>query len=309
MNTPVLAPPRADIDTDLELMLLIRHFELTLLELFARGKVAGTTHTCLGQEHIPVALKPLLDDADYLFSNHRGHGHYLARFGDPYGLLAEIMGREGAVCNGVGGSQHILRDRYLSTGVQGQNVPVAAGAALRLKRAEPGQLAVVHIGDGSWGEGAVYEGLNMAALWGLPLVVVVENNGIAQSTPTAAHLAGSIAGRAAGFGIDYELVGGTDLSAIRARLASPIARARKHSRPLVIEFRTIRLGPHSKGDDSRDPRERARLRDQDWYTRYATTFPDRFAIADRRQQELAEQCAREVETRSPASWPAGRNPS
>jgi len=314
MESTVLAPPRASgaamtppADADLELLLMIRHFELALLRLFEQGKVAGTTHTCIGQEHIPVALKPLLDDADYLFSNHRGHGHYLARFGDPESLLAEIMGRDGAVCNGVGGSQHILRDRYLSTGIQGQNVPVAVGVALRLKRAEPGRLAVVHIGDGSWGEGAVYEGLNMAALWRLPLLVVVENNGIAQSTPTEAHLAGSIAGRARGFGIDYERVGGTDLTAIRERLAGPIARTRARSRPLIVECRTVRLGPHSKGDDSRDPQERDRLRDQDWYPRYATAFPERFAAADRRQRALAEECARDIETRPPARWPEGRN--
>lgn len=311
MTSPALAPPRtgADTDADLELLLMIRHFELTLLDLFARGRIAGTTHTCLGQEHIPVALRTLLDDADPLFSNHRGHGHYLARFGDPRGLLAEIMGRDGAVCHGVGGSQHILRDRYLSTGVQGQNVTVAAGAALRLRRAEPGRLAVVHIGDGSWGEGAVYEGLNMAALWGLPLVVVVENNGIAQSTPTAAHLAGSIAGRARGFGVEHVLVGGTDLDAIRMTLAEPLARVRSHPRPLVIEFRTVRLGPHSKGDDSRDPGERARLGVHDWHARYAAAYPDRFTAADRRQRHLAEQTAREVENRPPARWPEGRNPS
>jgi pyruvate dehydrogenase E1 component alpha subunit len=210
--------PAPVADADLELMLSIRHFELTLLDLFALGKITGTTHTCLGQEYIPVALRTEIDHDDYVFSNHRGHGHYLARFGDRHGLLAEIMGREGAVCNGVGGSQHILRDRYLSTGVQGESVPVAVGAALHLKHTEPGQIAVVHIGDGTWGKGAVYEGLNMAALWHLPLVLVVEHNGIAQSTPTTAHLAGSIEGRARAFGIEHQLVTGNDLAAIRALL-------------------------------------------------------------------------------------------
>ena len=125
-------------DDDLALLLLIRHFEHAVLDLFGQGKLNGTTHTCLGQEYIPVALAPLLDDRDYVFSNHRGHGHYLARFDDPHGLLAEVMGREGAVCHGVGGSQHIYRDRYLSTGVQGESLPVAAGAALHLKRDRAG---------------------------------------------------------------------------------------------------------------------------------------------------------------------------
>ena len=101
-------------------MLLIRHFEWTVLELFGAGLIAGTTHTCLGQEYVPVALNPLLREADMVFSNHRGHGHYLARYPDPTGLLAEIMGREGAVCGGSGGSQHLFRPGFLSTGVQGE---------------------------------------------------------------------------------------------------------------------------------------------------------------------------------------------
>jgi pyruvate dehydrogenase E1 component alpha subunit len=302
-STLLAAEPIAD--EDLELLLMIRHFELTLLRLFEAGEVAGTTHTCLGQEYVPVALDPLLDHADYVFSNHRGHGHYLARFRDPHGLLAEIMGRAGAVCNGVGGSQHILRDRYLSTGVQGQSLPVAVGVALNLKRREPGRLAVVHIGDGTWGEGAVYEALNMAALWRLPLLVVVENNGIAQSTPTAAHLAGSIAGRVRGFGVDYEHVNTTEPAAVRDQLRGPISAVRTRSRPLVVEFETVRLGPHSKGDDSRDPVERIRLAGHDWYTHYAQTYPDQFAAADARQKELAERCARDVAARPPANWPEG----
>ena len=136
---------------DLEMLLLIRHFEEALLRLFEAGKLNGTTHTCIGQEVIPVALMPLLRDEDFVFSNHRGHGHYLARFRDPAGLMAEIMGREGAVCFGVGGSQHINRGRYYSTGVQGESMPVAVGAALHLKREGNGGLAMVFIGDGTWG--------------------------------------------------------------------------------------------------------------------------------------------------------------
>ena len=293
------ASPSAIADPDLELMLSIRSFETKLLDLFAKGKIPGTTHTCLGQEYIPVALRTELDDSDYLFSNHRGHGHYLARFRDCRGLLAEIMGREGAICNGVGGSQHVFRDRFLSTGVQGASVPVAVGAALRLKRTEPGRITVVHIGDGTWGEGAVYEGLNMAALWQVPLILVVENNGIAQSTPIEAHLAGSIAERVRAFGIDYQRVTGTDITAIRTLLAPLIERVRKQSRPLVVEFLTVRLGPHSKGDDTRDPAKMAELQQQDWYLRYAALDPDRVAILARHQNELIAQVAREVESRPP----------
>ncbi|WP_433423707.1 thiamine pyrophosphate-dependent enzyme [Microtetraspora malaysiensis] len=125
-----LRPPPSD--QDLRSLLLIRHFELALLRLFEQGAVSGTTHTCLGQEYVPVALAPLLLDEDFVFSNHRGHGHFLARHAEPYGLLAEIMGREGALCGGVGGSQHVYHRRFLSTGVQGESLPVATGVALKL---------------------------------------------------------------------------------------------------------------------------------------------------------------------------------
>jgi acetoin:2,6-dichlorophenolindophenol oxidoreductase subunit alpha len=300
--TAVAAPLRPPSADDLDRLLLIRHFELSLLELFSRGRLAGTTHTCLGQEYVPVALYRLLDDGDFVFSNHRGHGHYLARFGDPRGLLAEIMGREGAVCHGVGGSQHIFRDRYLSTGVQGQSLPVAAGVAVHLKRFEPGRVAVAHIGDGTWGEGAVYEALNMAQLWHLPLLVVVENNGIAQSTPTALELAGTIEGRARGFGVGYHRTDSVDVVALREELAPLVSAVRDGCRPHVVEFVTHRVGPHSKGDDTRSPEEVARARAGDWYHRYARAFPDRFGPADEAARRLVAELTAEVDARPLSTW-------
>ena len=284
-------------DEDLAQLLLIRRFEEKLLELFGQGLLGGTTHTCLGQEYIPVALRPLLTGDDFVFSNHRGHGHYLARFADPAGLLAEIMGREGAVCEGVGGSQHILRERFLSTGVQGESLPVAAGAALHLKRREPGRLACVHIGDGTWGEGAVYEALNMASLWELPLLVVVEHNGIAQSTPTELQLAGTIAARAAAFGIAHHRTESTDVEHIRTDLGELVDRVRGESRPLVVEFATHRLGPHSKGDDTRAESVVRAAREHDWYPRYRSAEPERVDRLDSAAIELVERVARDVAER------------
>jgi pyruvate dehydrogenase E1 component alpha subunit len=278
---------------DLNMLLLIRHFELKLLELFASGHIAGTTHTCLGQEYIPVALTPLLTPA-FTFSNHRGHGHYLAQFGDIDGLLAEICGREGAVCGGHGGSQHIFRDGYCSTGVQGAGVSTSLGVALHMKSVGRPDLVVAYVGDGTWGQGTVYEVLNMAVLWRLPLVVVVENNGIAQSTPTSLAMAGTIAGRAAAFGARYEYVEGTCVVAIRELLTEPLARTRDGAGPLVIEFRTGRLGPHSKGDDTRSAADMDRLREGDWYTTYPGAHPHQFAEADVEQRELVDRLAREV---------------
>ncbi|GAA4260536.1 hypothetical protein GCM10022255_089530 [Dactylosporangium darangshiense] len=286
-------------DDDLRRMLEIRHFETALLDLFGRGEIHGTTHTCLGQEYIPVALRTLLRDGDHVFSNHRGHGHYLARFDDPEGLLAEIMGRSGAVCSGVGGSQHILRDRYLSTGVQGESLPVAAGVALHLARREPGALACVHVGDGTFGEGAVYEAMNLAVLWRLPLLIVVEHNGVAQSTPTEAQLAGTIAGRAAAFGMRYAAVDGFEPGAIRAALGTEIERVRAGEGPLLVEFATRRLGPHSKGDDTRPAEEVARLRAEDWHPWYAARLGERFTALEGRARERIAAVVADVTARPP----------
>ncbi len=290
---PSLRPPPSD--QDLRSLLLIRHFELALLRLFEQGAVSGTTHTCLGQEYIPVALTPLLRDDDFVFSNHRGHGHFLARHAEPYGLLAEIMGREGAVCGGVGGSQHLYHRRFLSTGVQGESLPVATGVALKL--AGSGALACAYIGDGTWGEGAVYEALNMALLWRLPLLVVVEHNGIAQSTPTSAQLAGTIGARAAAFGVRHHRVTSTDVEEIRAGLAPLVHAVRAEPSPLVVEFVTHRIGPHSKGDDTRSPAEIQRTRESDWYARYAEADPERFGRIDREQLALVRQVTAEVTAR------------
>jgi TPP-dependent pyruvate/acetoin dehydrogenase alpha subunit len=287
-------------DEDLDLLLLIRNFEQSLLDLFARGKVSGTTHSCLGQEYIPVAMRTLLREDDYIFSNHRGHGHYLARFCDPTGLLAEIMGREGAVCNGVGGSQHIYREGYLSTGVQGESMPVGVGAALHLKRAGQGTLAAVFIGDGTFGEGAVYEALNIAQLWQLPLLVIVENNHSAQSTPSTLNTAGTIAGRAAAFGMAYRNVTHVDINEIRIELSSLVRSVRGKPMPAVVEFDTIRMGPHSKGDDTRDDEAREGLRARDWYALYAAALGERFERADARQRARVAGIIHEVETRPPA---------
>ncbi|MEU1762973.1 thiamine pyrophosphate-dependent dehydrogenase E1 component subunit alpha [Micromonospora sp. NPDC005652] len=285
-------------DADLDLLLTIRHFEQTLLSLFASGHIAGTTHTCLGQEYIPVAMTPLLAPA-FTFSNHRGHGHYLAQFGDLAGLLAEITGRAGAVCGGVGGSQHVFRDGFCSTGVQGEGVAAAVGVALHMRTTNLPDLAVAYIGDGTWGQGVVYEALNLAALWSLPLVIVVEHNGIAQSTPTDRAMAGTVAARAAAFGVRHAYVDSTCVVAIRDQLAAEVARVRDGGGPLVVEFRTQRLGPHSKGDDTRPAAELAALTERDWYTTYARQHPAHFAARDAKARATVAVIAQEVLAREP----------
>ena len=243
----------------------IRLFEEKLLELFSEGKINGTTHTCIGQEEIAVAVMSLTKENDYIFSNHRGHGHYLAKFEDYKGLFCEIMGKNGAVNNGVGGSQHINRDNYYSTGIQGESVPVSAGVALSLKK-NNSDISISFIGDGTWGEGAVYESLNMSSLWQLPTVVICENNQISQSTPSKKNLSGTIQKRVNAFNIDYvEIPEGLKVNEIVEILYPLFDKVRSNRSPLVVEVKTKRISSHSKGDDTRSEKEISELKSRDWY--------------------------------------------
>jgi pyruvate dehydrogenase E1 component alpha subunit len=289
---------------DLERMLLIRRFEENLLRLYAAGRIAGTTHTCMGQEYIPVAMAPLLR-GDFVISNHRGHGHYLSHCGDPESLLAELMGRQGGVSRGFGGSQHLRNHDFLSTGIQGEGIAVGVGVGLHFRNTDQARVAAVYIGDGTWGEGAVYEALNMAQLWRLPLLVLVEHNGIAQSTETAQQMAGTVAGRVAGFGITFNEVRTTNVTVVRAEMAAHVSRVRAERLPHVAVFHTLRLGPHSKGDDSRDPATLAALWERDWLRRASLDDPVTFGRLDAKVGELVDQVTATVSARplaGVASW-------
>jgi TPP-dependent pyruvate/acetoin dehydrogenase alpha subunit len=231
----------------------IRRFEQILLEQFTRGRIGGTTHTCIGQEVAEVAITAAIDrERDCVFSNHRGHGHFLAYCGEVYPLLAEILGRPGGVCGGRGGSQHLQWRNFYSNGVQGGIAGNAVGIALAEKTRGSGAVTCVWLGDGTFGEGLVYEAMNIAALWRLPIVFVVEANGIAQSTPTALALAGSISGRCAAFRIPVTEVSGTDLGEALHAACRVIDATRAETRPHCLISHALRLGPHSKGDDTRD---------------------------------------------------------
>lgn len=233
--------------------LTIRRTEETLLDLFSRGKISGTVHTCIGEEWIGLAVAEHLRPGDYIFSNHRGHGHYLAWTDDVEGLIAELMGRTTGVCGGRGGSQHLCRDGFFSNGIQGGIVPVATGLAMAQSLRGGDHVAVVFIGDGTLGEGVVYESMNIAAKWQLPLLIVVEDNGIAQSTPRDESMAGSIVGRADAFGLDWIEADTHDPEELIHAAGQAIELVRENSRPVLLHVRTSRLKSHSKGDDTRSP--------------------------------------------------------
>tara|TARA_B100001175_G_scaffold242138_1_gene208528 strand:+ start:23975 stop:25912 length:1938 start_codon:yes stop_codon:yes gene_type:complete len=267
-----------NIETDLssiKKLLKIRIFEKKLLELFSEGKINGTTHTCIGQEEVAVSVMQNILEDDFIFSNHRGHGHYLARFDDMEGLFCEIIGKEGAVCNGVGGSQHIKRGNYFSTGIQGESIPVATGVALNFKNQNQKNLALAFIGDGTWGQGVVYEALNMASLWQVPLVIVCENNGISQTTASKMNLSSNIKKRAEAFGVDFLMIDqGLTVSQINNKLKNKFEKVRNSYSPLIVEFKTNRLSSHSKGDDTRTMGEIEKLEKLDWYYKLSNKSKD-----------------------------------
>jgi acetoin:2,6-dichlorophenolindophenol oxidoreductase subunit alpha len=232
----------------------IRRFEQLLLDQFALGRIGGTTHTCIGQEITAVGITAALDRSrDCVFSNHRGHGHFLAYCGEVFALLAEILGRPDGVCGGRGGSQHLHLRNFYANGVQGGTVGNAVGVALAEKKRRSGAVTCVWLGDGTFGEGLVYEAMNIAALWKLPIAFLVEQNGIAQTTPTDLQMAGSLAGRCAAFGIPIAEISGLDLDETLAAARRVIDAVRAEQRPHCLVSYALRLGPHSKGDDTRDP--------------------------------------------------------
>ncbi len=184
-------------------MLLIRRFEERLLDEFSAGRLVGTTHAYIGQEANAAGIFSELSPEDVIFSNHRCHGHFLAYGGDLYRLAAELMGKATGLVGGRGGSQHIHWKNFYSNGIQGGIVPVATGMALAEKASGSGNIVAVFLGDGTLGEGVVYESLNIASLWSLPILFVVENNRYAQTTPISLAMAGSIPARFSAFGIEY----------------------------------------------------------------------------------------------------------
>jgi TPP-dependent pyruvate/acetoin dehydrogenase alpha subunit len=285
-------------------MFLIRTVEAALLELFARGELTGTVHTCMGQEACAVGVVNALDRRrDVLFSNHRAHGHYLAYCDDVEGLIAEIMGRQSGVCGGLGGSQHLHRGNLFTNGIQGGIVPNAVGAALAAKMLRSGAIAAVFLGDGTMGQGVVYESLNVASLWSLPVLFVLEDNGYAQTTPKHLAHAGALADRARAFRVEVQSLGADDVFLVNAAAREAVERVRRAQRPLFLSLSTYRLAPHSKGDDFRSEAEIASYRASDPLTRLGRLLaPD---LRRTLEEQARQRVRRAVERSREAPPPEG----
>ena len=235
------------------LLYCIRKFEETVMDNFPRGLFYGTTHTCFGQEADAVGVLVNIKENDIVFSNHRSHGHFLAYGGDPRALFAELMGRATGVCGGRGGSQHLHWRNFYSNGIQGGIIPIATGMALAEKFKKTGAATIAFLGDGTLGEGIIYEAFNMASLWKAPILYVLENNRIAQTTPVELVLSGDIPKRFNSFNIPSKQLETADVLEVMPVAADLISKVRREESPYALIINTYRFGPHSKGDDTRDP--------------------------------------------------------
>lgn len=246
--------------------LTIRTVEEKFLSLFSEGKLNGTVHTCVGQEFSALAFAGQLKKKDFVFSNHRCHGHYIAFTGDTRGLLAELLGKASGTSGGIGSSQHLCNNNFFSNGIQGGIVPVSAGYALGNKLRKNGAIGVVYIGDGTLGEGTLYETMNIISKWEIPLLIVCENNFYAQSTPNSVNLSGDIRARANAFGIKTFKGHTSEPGQLMDDAKAAIDYVRGESKPVFFLVETFRLNPHSKGDDDRSPEEIQGYREKDYLT-------------------------------------------
>jgi 2-oxoisovalerate dehydrogenase E1 component len=258
--------------------LRIRKVEEKFLELFSLGKLNGTVHTCVGQEFSALAFAGQLKKKDFVFSNHRCHGHYIAFTGDTRGLIAELLGKRSGTCGGIGSSQHLCHNNFFSNGIQGGIVPVAAGYALGNKLKANGAIGVVFIGDGTLGEGTLYETMNIISKWEIPLLIVCENNFYAQSTPQHINLAGDILSRAKAFGIHTGRGATADPDQLMAGAKEAIDYVRESQRPCFFLVETYRLNAHSKGDDDRDPAEVQAQREKDFLNVFQKEEPSYYQM-------------------------------
>lgn len=279
-------------DFYLEQMLLVRRTEEKLLELFAQGKISGTTHTSIGQESCSVGVVCALDrEKDIIFSNHRCHGHFIIYSGTPEPLVAEVMGKSTGVCFGIGGSQHIHYRDFYSNGIQGGIVPAATGVALAEKLKGSGAVTVVFIGDGTMGQGVVYESFNIASLWSLPILFVIEANCFAQSTPTCVGHAGDPAAKPRAFGIETVDINVDGPAQVFKSASELVDKVRAETRPACLVLHTYRLGPHSKGDDVRPAEDIAAAALKDPLNRLLKSLPESLVSeAEAKVARLIEQC-------------------
>lgn len=268
-----------DIDNDQSIrmykdLLRCRYFDMVSLELFQEGLTPGRMHSYIGEEAIAVGSIHAMAREDLIVSTHRGGGHLVARDADMRKIFAEYMGRSTGYCGGKGGPMHISVPElgFLCTnGIVGSGIPVAVGAAMAEKRHDSGRVVVCFFGDGAANTGSFHEGINMAAIWNLPVVFICENNCYAETLPVNKGIVvKDISIRAEGYGIYGSTIDGNDVEAVYNEVSRRIEEARAGNGPSLIEAKTYRIEQHFSGESNhyRNDEEIKRWKEKDPITLY-----------------------------------------
>ena len=250
-------------------MLELREFELKVQELYRRGLLPGFVHLYIGEEAVAVGVCSNLEPNDLIYSTHRGHGHALAKGVPARKVLAELWGKTTGASGGRGGSMHMYAPEYGfmgTNGIVGAGIPLATGAALSAKLRQSGQVVIAFFGDGAVNSGSFHEGINLGAVWNLPVVYVCENN--LYATEMAFHRATkntSVQSRAAAYRIPGVEVDGNDVAAVHEVAREAVQRARSEGGPTLIEAKTYRFLGHHEGDPGTDYRTREEV--EEWKRR------------------------------------------
>jgi acetoin:2,6-dichlorophenolindophenol oxidoreductase subunit alpha len=247
----IAAPPPNLLREMLARMLVIRRVEERLGSDSLAGRLPGNVHLCVGQEAVAVGVCSNLSDDDYITSTHRGHGHFIAKGGEPRRMVAEVYARATGICGGFGGSMHVAdvsKSILGANGIVGGGFAIAAGAALACSLNNNSNVSVCFFGDGAAAQGTMCEVMNVAALWRLPLVLVCEYNSFSEFSPSATVTAGEISARARPYGIPSEVVDGNDPVAVWRAAHTAIQRARRGEGPSFIEARTYRVRGHLEAE-------------------------------------------------------------
>jgi pyruvate dehydrogenase E1 component alpha subunit len=249
-------------------MVRIRLFEEQVNELYTRALMPGLAHLYTGEEAVAVGICEALNIDDYITSTHRGHGHCLAKGASPDRMFAELLGKEAGYCRGKGGSMHIADPATGNLGanaIVGGSVGIATGAAFAAKRLGNGRVSVCFFGEGALGQGSLYEVMNLAQLWKLPVIYVCENNLYCEYTHFSETTAGTILGRAAAFGLEAAEVDGQDVRAVNEVATRLVKRARSGQGPAFLQADTYRYSGHHVGDINREY-YRTKQEEQQWKT-------------------------------------------
>ncbi|WP_084442582.1 pyruvate dehydrogenase (acetyl-transferring) E1 component subunit alpha [Termitidicoccus mucosus] len=303
---PVNAALSADERVELyRRMVRIRRFEERSLRAYQSKKIGGFLHLYIGQEAVAVGCCSLMGKDDHVITAYRDHGHAIAVGMDTKPLMAELYGKVTGCSKGKGGSMHYFdptRNFWGGHGIVGGQVPLGTGLAYAIKYRGLKGAAMAFMGDGAVNQGAVHEAYNLASLWDLPVIFVIENNGYSMGTSQARSSAGELATRAAGYDMKWEVINGHDLYEVRAKMDALLRRAREESKPAVVEIKTYRYRGHSVADPDKTYRNKAEIEEYQRTKDPITLFRTMLLAEGHLTDELVDKI--DAEARSEADFAA-----